>query len=1068
MMKNRYKRAWMSAGIWLVFVTVTAVGQVHAQEDHRVKGTVHDLEGRPLNGRVTCSSSTTVISNGVFEVNPLYFPDTIRVESLGFHPVTRVVNAPGTVAIRMTPSTTQIDEVLINTGYQTISPNEINGTVALISSEMITTRTTGNILERIQGHASGLTTLVGKQETTGGTGVLVRGLGTLEGPIEPLIVLDGFIYDGDINNIDPNTVENVTLLKDAAAASIWGARAGNGVIVITTKTGRYNQRMRISIHADRSFQAPPLLSEQYRVGATTHIDLEKFLFEQGYFDQQIMSVPHGGLSPIVDLLARQRDGLISKDEFAQEMAFWSKQDARNNYLDEFYTTAHTKNYGVQLDGGSERNSYMIGVSYQDHKGSLYDISRRLNLRLNNQFRILDNLTLSVNVQFTHNFSKQGRDAYNTIRPGSRTGDYLAFRDEMGLPIPLDYQYRGRYTDSIGKDILLDWKHYPAEEYNFRDNHNDRLDLFSTVGLKYIVLPWLSLTGNFQYQNQDAQQVIYTSQESYVSRNLINQYTQHNPATNAISYVVPIGGIYRSSDATVNSFAWRGQANINHQRGAHGIKAILGMELRGSGTRSKTNGTMYGYHEDPLTYTQIDLHTRYPHFITKANTSIGASNAITRTDYRFVSFYGNFAYTYLNRYTISGSARRDGSNLFGVNTNDRWKPLWSAGVGWNISNESFYQERYIADLSLNITYGRSGNLDMTKTALPIASKGTNRESGFKTARVTALNNPELRWEQLDQLSLRLEGRSKNGRINSSLGFFKKYGSDLYGNAPYDFTTWAVASTITRNVAAMEGYGMEWDIHAIYIDKGKFKWSGTGYFNWNDNRTTAYYYDVPSTSELSRLIVEGNKINPVIGKPLYGIAAYRWAGLNTDGEPQGFLNGVPSTDYQAISRDESSIVFIGSATPRYYGSMTNQIVYGSWRLLVGIDFHLGYFVKKQYFTSAGAISGSIHKDYLDRWQNPGDELLTSVPKFVYPNSNWDGFYGTTELHTIPGDHIRLNYINLVYGINTSQWKQPFRNLELRGGIENGMLLWKKNNAGVDPNYIDGSQSKLIWSFGINAQF
>lgn len=1062
---------WVLGGAFILLCALN--GKLFAQEEDKVIGTVRDLDGNLINGTVYCSASVSVVANGAFTIKPAYYPDTIRVVALGFASVTRIVHGPGKVHIRMTPSINRLEEVVVNTGYQTVNPNEINGSVSLITADMITAKATGNILERIQGHASGLTTLVGKQETSqGGTGVLVRGLGTFHGPMEPLIVLDGFIYDGNINNIDPHTVENVTILKDAAASSIWGARAGNGVIVITTKKGKFNQLMRISVQADRTVQAPPELPDAYFVGADTHIEMEKFLFEQGFFDQRIRNTPYMGLSPIVDLLSRHRDGMISQADLDREMTFWSRQDARQNYLDEFYTTATTHNLGVQINGGSERNSYMMGASYHNRTSNLYDKENRLTIRMNNQFRIRNNLTLSANVQLNQNRFQSGRNGYGSFMPGGRGGDYLAFRDELGNPLPLDFNYSGYYTDSIGKDVLLDWKYYPTEEYKHRESHNNRLNLFSTLNLNYQMLSWLGITGSFQYQIQDSKQVVHTNEESYVSRDLINQYTQVNPNTGVVSHVVPIGGLYNSSEASVNSFAWRGQANLNKQLGVHRLTGILGMELRGSGTSSKAHAPLHGYQRDPLSYAYVDVENRYPHFITGAMSRIGTgSSALTLTNYRFVSYYGNFAYTFLNRYTLTGSARRDGSNLFGVNTNDRWKPLWSAGMGWNISNELFYEARYISDLKAVITYGRSGNVDMSKTALPIANIGTHRETGFRTAAISVINNPELRWEQLDQLSVRLDGASSNGRVHGTLAFFKKYGSDLFGDAPYDITGWGLRERIVRNVASMEGHGIELDLHATYIKSNKFKWEGTWYLNRNKNKTTDYYplYSIPT---LSQMLVSGDRINPVIGQPLYAIAAFRWGGLDAQGNPIGYIDGAPSTDYSNIINNsgftDDNIVFKGSALPTYYGSLINNWSYGPVQFSVNIGFNLGYFVKKNHFSSRSAVNGSIHKDYLIRWQSPGDELITNVPSFVYPVlSDRDTFYGFSESHIIPGDHIRLNYINLIYNVNTTQWRYPFRNFDLRFGLENGPVLWTKNKERLDPSYLDGGRNRAIWSLGVNVQ-
>lgn len=1055
----------------LLFFKGVVLTSVLAQEEQAIHGIVRDLDGNLISGTVYSTSSASIIVEGEFVISILHFPDTLRITALGFRPVTRIVTGPTELSIRMTPSVDEIEEIVINTGYQTISPNEITGSVTLISSEMITDRSTGNILERIQGHSTGLTMLKGKRETftQGGSGVLIRGLGTLNGPLEPLIVVDNYIYDGDIDNIDPNTVENVTILKDAAAASIWGARAGNGVIVITTKKGKFNQAPKLSVNSNFTLQGLPTLNEEYRVGAETHIEIEKFLFEEGYFSRL---QPYAPRTPIVELLSQRSEGKLTHSELEDALAFWYAQDARKNYLNEFYTQAQNQNVGIQIDGGSERNNYMLGASFTNRKSSTYDYGQRINIRLNNQFKIFENLSISANALVTYNQQDLGRPSYGDFRPGGRSGDYLAFRDEQGIPIPLDNMYRGDFTDSVGINLLLDWKQYPAEEYKYANNNHNHLELFSTVNLNYQPFNWLDISASYQYQNQDRKQVIHWKEEHYNSRNLINQYTQYNPSTDVINYIVPLGGLYTSNDSRVNSYSYRGQANFNYLISKHKLNGILGMEFRSSGTDHRAHPRLYGFHEDPLNYASVDVYTRFPNFITGSMSALGAgSRLLTKTINRFASFYGNLAYIYMNRYIITASARKDGSNLFGVNTNDRWRPLWSAGLGWNISNEAFFDEKTIKNLKLVVSYGQSGNVDMSKTALPIASVGTHSVTLLPFARITSINNPNLRWEKLEQLSFTLSGSILNDRVQASLNFFKKYGSDLYGSSEYDYTGWGVTNTLTRNVAAMEGYGMEMDLATQFVKTDKFTWIANWRVNWNENRTTKYFIS-NSNSQLYQLLTTGNHINPIVGKPLYSIAAYKWYGLNEKGDPIGLLNGVPSTDYNNIlteSRNEGhNITYVGSALPRFYGTLTNQFSYRSFSLSVAVNFHFGYYAVKDHLTSAGVVGGSIHKDYLNRWTREGDELRTDIPAFVYPvNSQRDAWYRNNEIHVIPGDHIRSDYLKLSYLWNTSQWRRPLRKFQFFVGVENGMLLWTRNEYNLDPHSLDGSQTAPIWSFGFNFQ-
>lgn len=1064
---------YKKVSLWLIGIAMLiSFPAVSQQQKIEIKGSIKDMNGNPLEAMVrTKGGGSRLSSGGNFTTFLDFLPDTILFTAGGYQNVMRIVKNSSFLNIVMTPDIRELEEVVINTGYQTLKPNEVNGTIALISKEDIQMRTAGTILDRIEGHASGLIRLQGKQESTSST-LLVRGLGTINGPLEPLIVLDGFIYDGDIENINPEDVENVSVLKDASASSIWGARAGNGVIVITTKKGKLGQKMQLSFSADQSIQTPPKFDEMYHVGAKTHIEIEKFLFEQGYFDQVIRSTPYRARTPVIEILLQQREGKLNQQEVDKRLDFYLNQDARQNYLDEFYTNAHRQQYNVSFSGGSTHYAYNLGVSHNQDLSYVRDKASRLNVRLNNMFRISDKVSLTVNAQLSNNKNRLGAPTFGSISAMGRAGDYLAFRDENGVPIPIDWEYRGSYTDSVGKDILLDWKRYPATDYQHIKSGGNSLDLFTTLNLSYRPISGLDLSASYQYQIQQGTTFVHSTLESYHARNLINQYTQVDPITGLVTYGVPVGGIYSSRQSGVNSFTWRGQANYKKQIQSHYFQLMLGNEWKGSGTTSQIDGIKYGFTEDPLSYSHPDLMKRYIHFLTGAQTALGASNSLNRTDYRFLSFYGNILYSYLDRYNLSGSVRKDGSNVFGANTNDRWKPLWSAGLGWNISNEDFYDSRIFSEVKLVATYGTSGNVDMTKTALPVAAYATQATTGHKFARVMSINNPELRWEQLSQLSLRLDLNTRLNRLKTSINFFKKDGSDLYGQSPYDFTTWGASATILQNVAKMKGYGVEADITSVNIKKRYFEWITSFNGSWNDNRTLEYYKN-SAASDASLLLTEGKKINPIVGKPLYSIAAYKTAGLDNEGNPIGYFNNEKSSDYLKIlteGRDTGeNIKFYGSTMPTYYGFFSNQVKYKDVNFSIGIRYQLGYFLKKEYLASGGIVSGKIHRDYFDRWQKSGDENFTDIPAFVYPaNVNRDTFYGLSETHVIPGDQIRLDYIRLGYSVNTSQWKKVFHQLDLSMGMENGGLIWKKNKFGIDPNYPLGNNSKSIWSFNIRLQY
>lgn len=1050
----------------MLFLILLNGGQSYSQ---KVTGTFTDIHGKALNRLIIWyNGGTSMGLEGVFEFELAKSPDTVRFISEGYTTIHRVVHAGEHLKIRMTPLIHQIQEVIINTGYQQLKPNEINGAVSSIGTEALESRASLNILDRIVGQSNGVLEAIGKSKSQ--TGITIRGLGTINGPIDPLIVLDGFIYEGDINNINPDDVENVSILKDAAAASIWGARAGNGVIVITTFKGKLNQPMQVDMHIGQTINPIPELGGTSFIGGEAAVELERFLFEKGHFDNTIRNTPYSALTPVVEVLLAQREGKIDAITAESQLQILAQGDKRKAYRDAFYKNGLTQQYGLTARGGDEKHAYVFSTLYNHVNGNTYNTQGRLNLRTSNQFRILDQLTFSIEGQYMQSNNRNGQLSYDTYSTAGRKPDYMTFNDLEGNPIHWNILYRSAYTDTAGMGLLLDWKMYPLEDYKHNRQFVKRDELNANLSLQYQPFSFLKLTGSYQHQFQWELDQYISTEESYRARDLINKYTSVNRNTGTLTYVVPIGGIESSRYSSINSHTWRLQSDFIKLVGSHTFQSMLGVEGREAGKNNHANSTRYGYFEDPLTFTQIDFINPHVEFLTGRQTRIGSDNLLSQTRYRFLSYYGNFSYLYRGKYSISASARKDGSNIFGANTNDRWKPLWSAGMGWRISEENFFEVDWLNTLRLTATYGHSGNVDMSKTASPIARYHTESVTRLPVTRVYTVNNPNLRWEQLAQFNTQLDFVLQGNRFRGGIGYFQKTGTDLYGITPYDYTGWGVTTTVTDNVANMKGYGIEVDLHSVNLQSNAWSWDSDLYFNWNKDITTKYYYNGTNTA-ISR-VGSGSTINPVVGYPLYGVAAFKWGGLDEQGDPLGYIDGKPSKDYRGITNwaatNGDNKVFFGSGSPVFYGSLINNVKWKNLAVSFNLNYRLGYYVRKSSFQASTLISNSTaHMEYLKRWQKTGDELHTNIPAFVYPlNSNRESFYATSAINIIKGDHIRLDYINLHYSFNTTQWKRPFKRLLFNAGIQPLGIIWRANKEGIDPDYPTQLRRSMNFTFGLKA--
>lgn len=1042
-----------------------------------INGRITDSLGNPIaNASVRLrpgSKGTSSGTDGAFVIGNVSPGNYILEISLVGHvtisrEITVTGDAPlelGNLKMYVNPAT--MDEITIySTGYQSLPKERATGSFTHISNEVLNQQTSPNIIDRLIGVSNGLLMNVGKVNSR--TGLSVRGLSTINGNLDPLIVLDGFVYEGDLSNINPNDIQDVTLLKDAAAASIWGARAGNGVIVINTKKGRFNQPVSVEANSIITVKDKPDLFYLPAMEISDYIEVEQLLFNSGFFDGQIAWEPWRAMTPAVKIFNQRRNGLISAADSASSINRLKGIDLRKQYMDRIYDNPIAQQYSVNLRGGSQVMAYLFSVAYDANRGELQHKSNKLNIRMENTFRPIKNLMITAGAYYTMLKRNSGIIDYNSFNVNGRKVPYLELMDESGNALPVQHLLNSDYTDTVMGGRLSNWKYYPLEDYRHSREKTDGDHLFANIGIQYKFNSFLGAEVRYQFENQRNTAEYYHDAESYYARDLINNFSQVNRATGNITYIVPNGGIRGLTTFTVRSATLRGQLNISPAWGQHSINAIIGAERR-QATRDGNEYTTYGYSPDPLTAAAIDFRNNYPTVIGWGGW-IPGSPWFTGYEDRFISLYANAAYNYANRYTLSVSMRRDGANLFGTNTNDKWKPLWSVGGAWNLSTENFYHVDWLNLLRLRVSYGYSGNIDLSKSSLAVgryysASDLTN----LPRARIEQINNPDLRWEKSGQLNIGVDFAAFNNRLSGSIEYYIKKGSDLYGPSPIDYTAWGLGSQVTKNVADMEGSGVDIQLQAKIIE-GNISWNSGIIFNYNTDKVTAYYG--PSAHSLAYKLGAANVITPVVGRRLYSIAAYKWAGLDAAGNPQGYLDGAVSSDYAAIQNDvnineqSASLVFVGPSAPAVWGAWNNSIQWKGFQLSANIVYKLGYYFNKAPYTSFGLVNNGIgHGDFSRRWQKPGDENLTNIPSFTYPLVDGrDAFYSQSEVNVLKADHVRWQFVNLSYSFRNPLLRSlPRSAVELFINISNIGILWRANEEGIDPDYPNTVYPPRTYAFG-----
>ena len=1036
-----------------------------------IRGKVTDENGEPLIGASVRVQGTQVQAStdaeGIFTLPSQYVNAILEISYLGFN--TYRVPAKNAVMARLQKAEASIQEIniAVSTGYQTLPAERATGSFAKVDNELFNRQVSTDVISRLKSIAPSILF----DERSGSPKLTIRGMSTIFGNADPLIVVDGFVYDGDIMNINPNDVEDIDILRDAAAASIWGVRASNGVIVITTKRGKTNQPMQVEIGSNITFIDKPDLFYQPRMKPSDMVDVEIMLFNNNHYNtdlDDIWTYPY--LTPVVEILAAQRAGTITEAEATKQINVYRNQNVWNDIERYLYQTGVNQQHNLNLRGGTERHRYYFSAGYDNNKSNqIANSFNRLTLNAQQVFNPLKNLEITAGITYT-----QSKNGINGSIDGINTAKNYNVRlaDDQGNHLPVGTSYRTSFVDDAENKGLLNWQFVPLDELNLQDNSEKLMENRLKGGLKYTIIAGLSAEANYQYQRQNTNGRYLTNADSYYTRDQINRFASITP--DGVKRNIPLGSIVSFSNRMQQSHTGRFQLNYNQSFDKHSIAAIGGFEVRQM-TIDGNSHRLYGYDELTGVSGAVNYDVGYTPYPTGFTTYIPRGQGVTGIIDRFRSWYNNVSYTYNDRYTLSGSTRIDQSNLFGVDANRRSVPLWSIGGKYNLDKENFYQWDAMPSLKLRATYGYNGNLDNSITAYTTATVGNAGYTSQRQALILTPPNSDLQWERTGIFNLGIDFGTKHDRITGSIDYFTKKNTDLIGEIIVDPTTGF--ETYRGNFASTKGKGLDILLNTINIQTPKFTWSSQFLYSYAVDEVSEY--DIEPTAiqlytdrSINRYAPD---YTPVVGRPLFGVYSHDWAGLDPDtGSPRGYLEGEPSMDYTAINRAIADdpvgmLNYHGRALPPHFGAVRNTFSYQGISLSFNIAYRFGYSFRRSSLSYISLFSYNGHSDYTLRWQQPGDELTTDVPSMIYPaNSNRDTFYSRSEILIERGDHIRLQDINLSYNFRSI----PF----LQRGVNNASvffygnnlgLVWKANDKGIDPDFPTNKPIRTF-AFGLRANF
>lgn len=1046
-----------------------------SKKKEAIRGRVVDDHRNPLAGatiQVKGSNFVTTSNNtGVFEIPNDFADAQLQVSYMGYGHIE--VSARNADMIMLAKNTNRIEEVsVVASGYQSIPKERATGSFSKVDNATFNRQVSTDVISRLKGIAPSILF----DERSGSPKLTIRGQATIFGNDQPLIVVDNFPYEGDINNINPNDIEDIDILKDAAAASIWGVRAGNGVIVIKTKKGRADQPMNIGFTSNLTIGQKPDLNYIPQIEPTDFIDIEKMLFEKGFYNTIINNTADNRpYSPVVSILNDQINGLLTAQQADEKINALRRGNLRRDKSKYLYQHSVKQQYALNLNGGTNKYTYYFSAGFDKNldseKGQSFS---RVSLNSNQVFHPTEKLELSAGLSYNQN----NQSTSNVISMLNNMGQelmypYASLVNSDGSASILTKDYSNTLKNSAYNSGLLDWNFRPVDELKYQNNHYRQSEFRLNTAVKYTFMPQFSAEARFQWENQIGKRRNLNSQDSYTARDQINRYTNVN--NNVLTRSIPLGGILDNTNSELLSLNGRFQLNYNHNWAKHGINAIGGFEVR-QVKANALSSRLYGFDSNTGSSILVDYLNEYEIYGKGITNLIPNGDDYSQTLDRIRSYYVNAAYNYDLRYILSASARIDQSNIFGVKTNQKSVPLWSIGTKWNLNKEKFYNFEWLKELSLRSTFGYSGNVDKSITAFTTAMLTYNSYNNQPSATLLNPPNENLRWEKNRMLNIGVDFRTKNDRIFGSIDYFTRKGTDLIGNGDIDPTTGFVS--YRGNLANMRGTGLDVELNSLNIKSPSFKWTSTALFSLAKDKILKYQRPTSINSFLddNSLYRIASSYSPVEGRPLFGIYSYPWAGLDPlTGAARGFLSGTPSDDYgqiiQELSKDPlNSLIYNGRAISPYFGALRNTINYKSFEFSFNITYRLGYYFKRSSINYSSLYSSySSHGDYYARWKNPGDEKITDVPAIIYPsNILSDQYYRNSEALVEKGDHVRLQDIVMSYVVAPEVLKKlGLKSLRITTIVNNLGFIWRANKSKIDPDFPMGKLPKN-YTIGFNCNF
>ena len=956
-----------------------------------------------------------------------------------------------------TASVTDIKEVTVSTGYQKLSKRTFTGAAGKIVAKDLVVEGVPDVSRMIEGKVSG----VNVQNVTGTFGtapkITIRGSSSIFGDTKPLWVIDGIVQEDVINvsfqdlasgnastllssavaGLNSSDVESIEILKDASATSIYGSRAMNGVVVITTKSGGRRSAMKINYSQEQTMRMVPSYSQFNILNSQETMGILQEMQSKGFLS--LPSVSQGRAGGVYNLLSRAMydfdpvtETYTVKNNLVDRNAFLKKYEMANtNWFKHLFRTSVTQNHSLSFSGGGENNSFYASLGmYYDPGWSIADKVTRVTSNIKNTFFINDrlNITLSTiasvrsqkapgsynsiqdpyfgstNREFDINPFNYALNTSRTLRPYNDSGRYEYYRNNWA-DFNILNELQNNRTELDVKEIRFqvdgDYKILSELKYNFN------------VSSRYVV----SKTIHNMYEDSNVIKA-YNADETTIVRDAnIFLYQDPNDPTSPRVKVLPNGGIRRSLDNNLSSYVVRNSLSYSKTFGiAHELDVFAGHEMR-SMDRSSENYTGFGlqYKKGMVPFTDPRILEK---IINEGDSYYGLSDERERA----LSFFGKANYTYNRKYTFALTGRYDASNRQGRGTSSRWLPTYTFSGKWNLKNENFFKNNQtISALSLRGSYGltatagpATNSLAIYRNAITDRQYGRDRESLLY---IESLQNADLTWE-----------KQYESNIGIDLSLFKnriQIVADVYRRNAFDLVDYVTTSGIggeklkMGNNADMTTKGIEFSLTHNNISTSKFRWSTT----WNGSYFKQEITKLQNKARTYDLV--GATGGNVVGRPRNSIFSYQFQGLTNQGLPTLITadgtTAMSKIDFQDRGDITKYLKYEGSVEPNKTISVSNTIRYENWSFSFLIVASGGNKIRlNPKYSSTYSDLTVFTQEFVNRWMRPGDEKFTNTPVIAdrrlitqYPDiQKLYNAYNYSDVRIADGGFVRVKDISVGY--------------------------------------------------------